>query len=89
MRKYHRVKSLSEEEFKRLTGVKRNTFHDMIEILNQEELKEKKWWETKYFELRRQAVNGFRIFERVQNLFSHQSKLRRNRKYLLSELQMG
>ncbi len=42
MRKYDRVKNLSEEEFKRLTGVKRKTFHDMIEIFNQEELKRKR-----------------------------------------------
>jgi hypothetical protein len=42
MDKYDRVKNLSEEEFKRLAGVKRKTFHDMIEILNQEELKKKK-----------------------------------------------
>jgi Helix-turn-helix of DDE superfamily endonuclease len=42
MRKYDRVKKLSEEEFKRLTGVKRKTFHDMTEILHQEELKQKK-----------------------------------------------
>jgi Helix-turn-helix of DDE superfamily endonuclease len=41
MRKYDRVKNLAEEDFKRLTGVKRKTFHDMIEILNQEELKKK------------------------------------------------
>lgn len=43
MRKYDRVKNLSEEEFKRLTGVKRKTFNDMTEILNQEELKQKKY----------------------------------------------
>lgn len=42
MCKYDRVKNLSEEEFKRLTGLKHKTFHDMIEILNQEELKRKK-----------------------------------------------
>lgn len=42
MRKYERIKNLSEEEFKRLTGVKRKTFHDMIKILNEEELKKKK-----------------------------------------------
>lgn len=42
MQKYDRVKSLSEEEFKRLTGVKHKTFYDMIEILKQEEVKKKK-----------------------------------------------
>ncbi len=42
MQKYNRIKSLSEEEFKRLTGVRYKTFHDMIEILNQEELKKKR-----------------------------------------------
>lgn len=42
MRKYNRIKSLSGEEFKRLTGVRYKTFHDMIEILNQEELKKKR-----------------------------------------------
>lgn len=42
MGKYDRIKSLSGEEFKRLTGVKRKTFHEMMEILNEEEVKKKK-----------------------------------------------
>lgn len=42
MGKHDRVKNLSEEEFKRLTGVKRKTFHEMIEILKQEEFERKK-----------------------------------------------
>lgn len=42
MQKHERVQHLSEEEFKRLTGVKRKTFHDMLEILNEVELRKKK-----------------------------------------------
>jgi len=42
MQKYDRVKSLSEEEFKRLTGVKHKTFNEMCEILRDDEVKKNK-----------------------------------------------
>ena len=35
--RYEKTKRLSEEEFRRLTGVKRKTFDKMVEILNKAE----------------------------------------------------
>jgi hypothetical protein len=40
--KYEQVKSLSEEQFRRLTGVKRSTFDKMIKILEEADKKKKK-----------------------------------------------
>ena len=39
--KYEQVKSLSEEQFRRLTGVKRSTFDKMIKILEEADKKKK------------------------------------------------
>lgn len=39
--KYNKIKSFSDEQFRRLTGVKRATFNRMIEILNAAELTKK------------------------------------------------
>jgi hypothetical protein len=39
--KYEQVKSLSDEQFRRLTGVKRSTFDKMIEILEEADKKKK------------------------------------------------
>jgi hypothetical protein len=40
--KYEQVKSLSDDQFRRLTGVKRGTFDRMIKILEEEDKKKKK-----------------------------------------------
>ncbi|RZI47178.1 transposase family protein, partial [Rickettsiales endosymbiont of Peranema trichophorum] len=40
--KYEQVKSLSEEQFRRLTGVKGATFDRMIEILEEADQRKKK-----------------------------------------------
>lgn len=40
--KYEQVKSLSDEQFRRLTGVKRSTFDKMIKILEEEDKKKKR-----------------------------------------------
>jgi hypothetical protein len=37
MSKYDKIKDLSENEFKRLTGVKKQTFNKMLAILNEKE----------------------------------------------------
>ena len=39
--KYRQIKRLEEEEFRRLTGVKRSTFNRMFEILRQADLQKK------------------------------------------------
>lgn len=39
--KYEQVKGLSEEQFRRLTGVKRSTFDKMVKILAEEDQKKK------------------------------------------------
>ena len=39
--KYEQVKSLSDEQFRRLTGVKRSTFDKMIKILEEADKKKK------------------------------------------------
>ena len=41
MSKYHKIKDLSESEFKRLTGVKKQTFNEMITILREKETKKR------------------------------------------------
>ena len=39
MSKYDKIKDLSENEFKRLTGVEKQTFNKMLAILNEKETK--------------------------------------------------
>ena len=39
--KYEQVKNLSEEQFRRLTGIKRNTFDKIVTILEEENIKKK------------------------------------------------
>jgi Helix-turn-helix of DDE superfamily endonuclease len=39
--KYEKIKDYKEEEFRRITGVKRKTFGNMVEILKEEEKKKK------------------------------------------------
>ena len=39
MIKYYKIKDLSENEFKRLTGAKKQTFNKMLAILNEKETK--------------------------------------------------
>lgn len=39
--KYQKLEELKEEEFRRLTGVKRSTFRKMVSILREEEAKKK------------------------------------------------
>ena len=39
---FENIKNLREEDFKRLTGVKRQTFNKMIEILKEAEILKKK-----------------------------------------------
>lgn len=39
--KYDQIKGLEEEKFRRLTGVKRNTFEKMLSILKEADLKKK------------------------------------------------
>ena len=41
MSKYDKIKNLSESEFKRLTGVKKQTFNEMIAILREKETKKR------------------------------------------------
>lgn len=42
MSKYDKIKDLSESEFKRLTGVKRQTFNEMIAILREKKEAQKR-----------------------------------------------
>ena len=37
MQKYEKIKDLSQDKFRRLTGVKPNTFHEMLEVLKKAE----------------------------------------------------
>lgn len=39
--KYNKIKNLSDEDFRRLTGVKPSTFDKMIDILTEENIKKK------------------------------------------------
>jgi hypothetical protein len=39
--KYEKIKNYKDEEFRRLSGVKRFTFHKMIEILEEAEKQKK------------------------------------------------
>lgn len=40
--KYEKIKNYKDEEFRRLSGVKRCTFHKMIKILEEAEKQKKK-----------------------------------------------
>ena len=40
--KYEKIKNLEEEQFQRLTGVKKSTFHKMIDILEKEDAEKKR-----------------------------------------------
>ena len=40
--RFEKVRNLDEEKFRRLTGVKRNTFNEMIKILQEAEIKKRK-----------------------------------------------
>jgi transposase len=39
--KYNQIEEFSDEQFRRLTGVKRSTFKKMVEILREADLKKK------------------------------------------------
>ena len=39
--KYEQIKGLEEEKFRRLTGVKKGTFHRMVSILQDEDMRKK------------------------------------------------
>ena len=39
--KYEQVKSISDEQFRRLTGVKRSSFNKMVKILEEADKKKK------------------------------------------------
>ncbi len=41
--KYNQIKNLLEEQFRRLTGVKRETFKKMLEIVRAADQKKKVW----------------------------------------------
>ncbi len=40
--RFEKIKNLDEEKFRRLTGVKRNTFNEMIKILTEAEYKKRR-----------------------------------------------
>nr|WP_250295606.1 hypothetical protein [Wolbachia endosymbiont of Oedothorax gibbosus] len=67
--KYEIVKELNEEEFRRLTGVKKSTFNKMAGILCKENKKKKaKGGRAKR---REHAAYGIRILTRIPDIFSH------------------
>ncbi len=69
--KYEKIKHYKDEEFRRLSGVKRSTFKKMIGIL--EEAEKKKRAEVgrgKYATDGRKVINGFGIHKRVSNILS-------------------
>jgi hypothetical protein len=67
--KYEKIKNYKDEEFRRLSWVKRSTFKKMIEILADAENKKKnKRWEAKFATNGRKAIDGVGILKRVSNI---------------------
>ena len=70
MGKYEELKEFPKKQFKRLTGVQRETFEKMVAILLEAQQKRYRKAGRKGSLSRRQTFNGFRILKRVSNLFS-------------------
>lgn len=47
--KYEKIKNYKDEEFRRLSGVKRSTFKKIIAILEEAEKKKKQWEENQMY----------------------------------------
>ena len=65
-----RIKNLKPEEFRRLTGVKLQTFDQMVQILSKA-IKLKKAKGGRPSNLSTEEMLLTRVFKRIQNLFSH------------------
>jgi hypothetical protein len=73
--KYEQIRNLLDESFRRLTGVKRQTFEKMVKILVEDDKNKKiKGGRKNKLSLENQllmALEYFGIFKRVSNLFSY------------------
>ena len=70
--KYEQIRNLLDEQFRRLTGVKRQTFEKMVKILAEDDKNKKiKGGRKNKLSLRKPTFNGFGVYKRVSNLFSY------------------
>lgn len=60
--KYEQANSLSDEQLRRLTRVKRSTFNRMIQILKEEDKKKKPKVQKKQAEYGKSAINSAWIY---------------------------
>lgn len=72
---YEQVKNLKAEDFKRLCGVRPETFTQMVEVVQTHTSAETENWETRKTQLRRPNTDDFGVLERVSYLFPYWSVL--------------
>ncbi|MBL3284842.1 IS5 family transposase domain protein [Rickettsiales endosymbiont of Paramecium tredecaurelia] len=68
--KYEQVKILSDDQFRRLIGVKRGTFDKMVKILEEADKKKKtKGGRRNKLSMEKSAINGIGIYQRIPRIF--------------------
>ena len=76
MKKYEAVNKLSSIEFRRLTGVKKTTFIEMIAVVKEDKNKRtSRRGKPPHLSIEDRLLMTLEYFERIQNLFSFRSKL--------------
>ncbi len=67
--RYEELKKFGEEEFRRLTGVKKNTFARMTIILEEAETKKKDLGANQTFKYRREVIDGLEYIREYRTYF--------------------
>lgn len=68
---YERAKKLKPNDFKRLCGVTRQTFNQMVKIVENHERSKKKTGRPSKLSLENQVLMTLEYKARIQNLFSY------------------
>ena len=72
---YQQIKTLKPEEFKRLCGVRPETFQEMVEVARQHSQQKKKLGRPSRIRFGRPNIVNARILARVPNLLPYREKL--------------
>jgi hypothetical protein len=72
---YKQVKKLKAEDFKRLSGIRLETFNQMVEIVKKAESSRKKTVRPSKLRVEDKILMTARVFARVPNLFSSRCDL--------------
>jgi hypothetical protein len=73
--KYEQAKTLKKEEFKRLCGVRQETFQEMVELVGQHNKEKKKSGRPSKLGWEDQVLLTKKYWLFVSNLFSYRKKL--------------